>query len=343
MGLGPLADVALAKARDAARQARDLLRQGVDPIDHRNAQRAAAKVEASRAVTFKGYAEGYITSHEASWKNPKHRQQWRNSLATYAYPVLGHLPVADVDTAAVLSVLRPVWQSKPETASRVRGRIETVLAAAKAEGLRTGENPALWRGHIDQLLPSKKKVRRVVHHPALPYAELPQFMASLRKDTSIAARLLEFIIATAARYSEAALADWQEIDRERRLWTVPASRMKAERPHTVPLSAAAMAVLGERGKGLIFASPLTGRSLSDTALADVIRRHTSTPATVHGMRSTFRDWGGDETSHQRETIEAALAHVVGDETEAAYRRSDALAKRRALMEEWANFFGQSNS
>jgi integrase len=331
MGLGPLADVPLAKARDAAQEARGLLRQHLDPIEHRNGKRAEAKAEASRGVTFKVYTEGYITAHEGTWKNPKHRQQWKNSLTSYAFPIVGHLPVADVDTAAVLTVLRPLWEAKKvETGSRVRGRIETVLSAAKAEGLRVGENPALWRGHLDQLLPSKRKVRKVEHHAALPYGEAPAFMASLAKDTSESARLLRFIILTATRYSEAALADGAEVDWERRLWTVPPARMKGARPHEVPLSDAAMAVLGDRCGGRLF-------SASDVSLANCIARHTATPATTHGFRSTFRDWAGDCTSFPREIAEMALAHALDDETEAAYRRATALAKRRKLMDAWAHY------
>jgi integrase len=334
MGLGPLADVSLAKARDAASEARALLRQHFDPIEHRNTKRAAAKAEGSRSVTFQDYAERFISTREASWKNPVHRQQWRNTLRDYVYPVIGATPIADVDTTAVLKALRPLWEAKKvETGSRVRGRIEAILSAAKVEGLRVGENPALWRGHLDQLLPSKRKVRSVKHHAALPYAELPAFMASLAKDTSPSALLLRFIILTAARYGEAALAEWSEIDERARVWRVPASRMKAGKVHEVPLSAEAMAVLGDRSKGRIF-------SASDASLANCIARHTDTPATTHGFRSTFRDWAGDETTHQRETIEAALAHVIENETEAAYRRSSALAKRRALMETWAQYCGE---
>lgn len=339
MGLGPAGDVTLQKARATAQEARGLVRQGVDPIDARKEQRAAAKVEASRSVTFKTYAEGYVSGREAGWKNDKHRQQWRNSLRTYAYPVIGHLAVADVDTAAVLSVLRPIWQDKPETANRLRGRIEAILSAAKAEEIRAGENPATWRGHLDQVLVSRKKVRAVVHHPALPYADMPRFMASLRGDTSTAALALQFIILTATRYGEAAFATWDEIDRKRKVWTVPAQRMKAGRQHVIPLSGAALAVLDtvSTDAGLIFPGMRDGRPLSDVALAKVIRRHTNTPATTHGFRSTFRDWAGDKTAFPREVAEAALAHVVGDETEAAYRRGSALEKRRELMTAWAEF------
>jgi integrase len=343
MGLGPVDDVSLSDARDAAQDARNLLRQGIDPIEHRNTQRAAAKVEASRSITFNAYAEQFISSREAGWKNDKHRQQWRNSLRDYAYPHIGNMSVADVDTAAVMKVLRPVWMSKPETGTRLRGRVEVILSAAKAEGLRTGENPALWRGHIDQLLPSKKKVRTVKHHAALPYSEMPAFMASLRTDRSVTSKLLRFIIVTAARYGEAAWAEGHEIDRKRRLWTVPAARMKGGRPHVVPLSDAALDVLGEPGDGLLFASEMTGRPLSDVALANVIKRHTETRATTHGFRSTFRDWAGDMTTFPREVAEMALAHVIDDETEAAYRRGTALEKRRKLMDAWAAYCAKSTS
>lgn len=321
MGLGPVGDVSLASARTAAQEARALVRDGKDPIEHRNEQRAAAKAAASRDITFKAYAEQYIFGKEAGWKNEKHRQQWRNSLRDYAYPHIGHMPVADVDTAAVLKVLRPIWTEKKETARRVRGRIEAILNAAKAEGLRTGENPALWRGHLDQVLARRKK-SDVQHHPALPYAELPKFWKSLANDTSDAARMLRWIILTVCRYNEAAEMYPAELSDD--LWTVPAIRMKAERPHVVPLNAAAMACL-----------PVP--RVSDVTLANCIRRHTDKPATTHGFRSTFRDWAGDETHFQRETIELALAHAIDDDTEEAYRRGTALAKRRKLMDAWAKY------
>jgi integrase len=321
MGLGPADDVTLAQARDVAQESRALLRDGIDPIEHRNTKRETARVDASRAVTFKAYAEGFISGREAGWKNEKHRQQWRNSLRDYAYPHIGHLAVADVDTEAVLKVLRPIWTEKKETARRVRGRIEAILNAAKAEGLRTGENPALWRGHLDQVLARRKK-SDVKHHPALPYAEMPAFMASLATDTSDAARMLRFIIATVCRYNEAAEMDPTEVSGD--LWTIPGIRMKAERPHVVPLTAAAMACL-----------PVP--RMSDVTLANCIARHTNTPATTHGFRSTFRDWCGDCTSFPRELAEAALAHSLKDDTEAAYRRGTALSKRRDLMVAWAKY------
>jgi integrase len=320
-GLGSASDVTLAQARDAAQEARALIRDGVDPIEHRNTQRTTARVEASRSVTFKDYAERFISGREAGWKNDKHRQQWRNSLRDYAHPHIGHLAVSDVDTDAVLKVLRPIWTNKPETARRVRGRIEAILNAAKAEGLRTGENPAVC-GHLDQVGLARRRKSDVKHHPALPYAELPAFMASLAADTSDAAHMLRFIIATVCQYTEAAEMDSIEVSGN--VWTIPAIRMKADRPHAVPLTAAAVACL-----------PVP--RVSDVALASCIDRHTSSPATTHGFRSTFRDWAGDCTEFPRELAEAALAHVFKDDTEAAYRRSTALEKRRVLMSAWADY------
>jgi integrase len=321
MGLGAERDLSLADAREAAQTARKLLAAGLDPLDARKEKREAAKVEESRSVTFQAYAEKFVSSRESGWKNPVHRQQWRNSLRDYVFPVIGKMAVADVDTAAVRLCLDPIWTDKPETARRVRGRIETILSAAKVEGMRSGENPALWRGHLDQLLTARKK-SDVIHHAALPYADLPKFWSSLATDTSNAARLLRFIILTAARYSEAAAMDPGEIKSD--LWTIPANRMKAGLPHTVPLTTAALACL-----------PLV--RVSDVALANCTARHTTSPATTHGFRSTFRDWAGDCTEHPREVAEAALAHQVGSDVERSYRRGAALAKRRALMLDWSRF------
>lgn len=322
MGLGPFGDVTLAQAREAAGAARSLIREGKDPIDQRLVERAKAKAEATGTITFEAYAKRYIAGKEAGWKNEKHRQQWSNSLRDYAYPTIGHLRVADVDTEAVLKLLRPIWNVKKETARRVRGRIELILNAAKAEGLRTGENPALWRGHLDQVL-AKRKKSEIKHHPALPYEEMPAFWQSLTGDTSDAARHLRWILLTACRFNEAAEMDpTAEIKGD--LWTIPAIRMKAEREHRVPLTATALA-------------QLPFRPVSDVTLTNCIARHTNSPATTHGMRSTFRDWAGDCTNFPREIAEMALAHAVDDETEAAYRRSTALAKRRELMEQWAAY------
>jgi integrase len=330
MGLGPAPAAntdkireGLADARERADNARKLLRDGIDPLEARKTERAAAKVEASRSITFKAYAEQYIAGKEAGWKNEKHRQQWRNSLRDYVYPHIGSLPIAAVDTDAVLKVLRPIWAVKKETARRVRGRIEMILNAAKAEKLRTGENPALWRGHLDQVGLARRRKSEVKHHPALPYEEMPEFWKSLTSDKSDAARMLRWIILTACRYNEAHQMN-PDTEVKGDLWTVPAVRMKAERPHFVPLTAAALA-------------QLPFRPVSDVSLSKCIARHTNTPATTHGMRSTFRDWTGDETDTPWEVAEAAIAHVVGDETEAAYRRRTSLVKHRKLMTEWANY------
>lgn len=322
MGLGPAEDVTLAKARDAAQDARALLRNGKDPIDERNTRRAEVKAEASRSITFEAYADAFISGKEAGWKNEKHRQQWRNSLRDYAHPHIGHLTVGNVDTEAVLKVLRPIWTVKKETARRVRGRIEAVLNGAKAEGLRTGENPALWRGHLDQVLARRRK-SEVKHHPALPYEELPKFWQRLSADASDAARMLRWIILTACRFNEAYEMD-SEAEIKGDLWTIPPGRMKGERKHEIPLTTAALA-------------QLPFRPVSDVSLSKCIARHTDTPATTHGFRSTFRDWAGDETEVAWEVAEAAIAHAVGDETETAYRRRTALAKRRQLMTAWAEY------
>ncbi|MGA7072546.1 tyrosine-type recombinase/integrase [Bradyrhizobium sp.] len=327
MGLGPLRDVSLAQARDAAADARALTREHKDPIEERRQERTAAKVEASRAITFKAYAEAFIAGREAGWKNPRHRQAWRNSMRDYAYPHIGHLPIADVDTAAVLKVLRPIWGTKTETASRVRGRIEAILSAAKVEGLRAGDNPALWRGHIAEVLPGKRSVQAVEHHAALPYGEMPAFWKSLAKDTSDAARMLRWIILTACRYGEAVGTQPGEVKSD--LWRIPARRMKGGKEHTVPLTPLAL-------------EQLPFRPVSDVALSTAIKRHTDSPATTHGMRSTFRDYCGDCTDFPRELAEMALAHVVGSEVEAAYRRGDALEKRRKLMAAWAKYCSQGH-
>jgi len=322
MGLGPIRDVGLAGAREAASAARALVRNSTDPIEYRLSERAKAKAAATGTLTFEAYAKQYITGKEAGWKNEKHRQQWSNSLRDYAYPIMGHVAVPDVDTELVLKVLRPIWNVKKETARRVRGRIESILNAAKAEGLRTGENPALWRGHLDQVLARRRK-SDVKHHPALPYEEMPQFWRSLAADTSDAARMLRWIILTACRFNEAASLD-PAVEVKGETWTIPAARMKAEREHKVPLTDLALA-------------QLPFRPISDVTLSNCIARHTDTIATTHGMRSTFRDWAGDCTSFSRDIAEMALAHAVSDETEAAYRRSTALAKRRALMEAWTAY------
>lgn len=338
MGLGPLGSVPLGKAREMAAAARELIAGGVDPIEARRTQPEA--VAAPKIVTFGEVAEGYMADHKASWKNEQHRWQWRQTLEVQAAHVW-KMPVADVTTDDVLKVLRPIWHEKPETARRLRGRIERVLSAAKANKLRTGENPAMWRGHLDMLLPKAKRLSRG-HHAALSFPDVPAFVAMLRERPATTARALEFLILTAARSGEVRGMTWGEVNFRKAEWTVPSARMKMGREHVVPLSDAAMALLLARKpsnpdpNGLVFANG-HGKMLSDMAFEALLRRAKQVTITAHGFRSSFRDWAGDETDHPREVAEAALAHLVGDSTELAYRRAAALKKRRALMDDWAQY------
>jgi integrase len=341
MGLGPFGLVSLAEAREKARTARKLLLEGIDPLDAKAAKRRQATIAAAKAITFKDCAERYIKSHSAGWRNPKHKAQWSATLETYAYPVFGNLAVADVDTGLVLKALEPIWATKPETASRVRSRIEVILSWAKVRGYREGENPARWRGHLDQTLPARHKVRKVQHHAALPQAELPAFMIELRKRDGVAARALEFAILTAARTGEVIGATWDEIDLDEKIWIVPAERMKGKERHRVPLSDQAIALLNElprvEGSDHVFPGSRDKRPLSNMALLMMLRRMDRDDLTVHGFRSTFRDWAADTTGYANEVVEKALAHVVPYATEAAYRRGDMLERRRPLMDDWAAY------
>lgn len=340
MGLGPVDIVPLAEARELAQQARRDLRAGRDPIEHRKAQRGAARLEAARAISFKDAAERYVAAHEAAWRNSKHRAQWRSTLAAYAYPEIGSLPVSAIDTTLMLRVLEPIWTKRPETAGRVRGRVEAVLDWAAARGYRPSENPARWRGHLDKLLPARSKIAPVKHYAAMPYADLPAFVAELRRRDGISAPALEFTILTAGRTGETIGARWSEIDCEARIWTVPASRMKSSREHRVPLGDRCMAILAVlpriEGCEYLFPGTKLDSSISNMAMAELLKGM-RLGLTVHGFRSTFKDWATEATDHARDIVEAALAHVLGDKVEAAYRRGDALAKRRLLMEDWAEF------
>jgi integrase len=345
MGLGPLHTVGLAQARELARQARQTLLEGRDPIEARRAGREASQLEAARSVTFKECAERYISAHESSWRNPKHRAQWRATLTTYAFPIIGDLPVSSVDVALVLRILEPLWSEKRETAGRLRGRIECVLDWASARKYRAGDNPARWRGHLDKLLAAKAK-HSVRHHPALAYKDLPAFMTELRWREGLSARALEFVVLTAARTGEAIGATWDEIDLGERVWRVPGSRMKGGRPHTVPLSGRALAILEGlpriQGCPFLFPGLKPGSSLSNMAMLELMRD--MRPGFVpHGFRSTFRDWAAECTAHPAWVAEAALAHVVADRVEAAYRRGELLEKRRGLMADWAIFCGAPSS
>jgi integrase len=307
--------------------------------------RTRSPSEAGRkSKTFKEVAEALIDSKKAGWRNPKHRQQWPNTLKAYAYPKLGALDCSAIDTDAVLGVLRPIWTIKTETASRVRQRIEAVLDYATAIRARTGANPARWKGHLDNLLPRPSKVRAVRHHPALNWRQAPAFMTELGKRQGIDARALAFAILAAARSGEVRGATWREIDLEDAVWTVPAYRIKAGKEHRVPLVPAAIALLGDPGSPgtLIFPSPIKeGRPLSDATLAAVLERMGHGEVTVHGFRSTFRDWAGEASAHAREVVEAALAHRLKDKAEAAYARGDLFAKRRRLMADWAAYLASA--
>lgn len=338
MGLGPYPLISLAEAREKAVAARKALLAGVDPLTAKSERRIAQRVDDAKAMTFDQCAAVYIKSHAAGWKNEKHTAQWTATLKNYASPIFGALPVAAIDTALVMKVLEPVWSEKTETASRVRGRIESVLAWATVRGYRSGDNPARWKGHLDQLLPPRSKVRKVEHHSALPYVELPAFMAALRARDSVSARALEVTILTAARTSETVKAVWAEIDLQVRVWTIPGDRMKAGREHRVPLSDRAIEILKAlpREGDFVFIGARKGSSLSNMAMLELMRGM-RTGFVPHGFRSTFRDWAAERTNFPREVAEAALAHVVGDKVEAAYRRGDLFDKRRQLMTVWAEY------
>ena len=339
MGLGELTLVSLAEARQASLSFRKLLKECVDPIEERARVRQTRQVHQARSVTFEMCAETYIEAHAPGWRNSKHAEQWRSTLKTYALPIFGDLPIQDIDTPLVMRVLDPIWHTKTETASRVRGRIEAVLDWAKARRLREGDNPALWRGHLDQLLPKRSRVQKVVHHPALPFDEMGAFMRDLSAEVGVAARSFEFQILTAARTGEVIGARWDEIDEGRALWVIPGRRMKAGREHRVALSERAIAVLSAmretRQSEFVFSGRRIDRPLSNMALLAVLKRMGRSDLTVHGFRSSFRDWAAERTNHSRDVVEMALAHSIGDKVEAAYRRGDLFEKRVLLMEEWA--------
>ena len=333
--------ISLADARTARDGLRLKVKAGVDPLEERQREAAkalaAAQAAAIAGMTFEAVAEAYIAANEASWRNDKHRQQWRNTLANYVYPVMGEMPVADIGTVHVLKILEPIWQDKPETANRIRGRIETVLDAAKARGYREGENPARWRGHIAQILPPRSRLTRG-HHKAMPYQAIPAFMEKLRERKATAALALEFVILTATRTSEVLGATWAEVDLDKAIWTVPAVRMKAAKEHRIPLSPRAVEILEAvkpLGKDSLFPSDKGGK-LSTMAMAMLLRRM-KLDCTVHGFRSGFRDWAAECTGYAHEVCEMALAHVIGNKSEAAYRRGDLFDKRRRLMADWASY------
>jgi integrase len=338
MGLGAYPDVTLKEAREQADDARRLRRRGIDPINDRREAKVAEAIATAKQTTFATAAHGYIRSHGPGWRNAKHAGQWTSTLATYAFPLFGHLPVRSIDTELVLKALEPIWTAKPETASRVRGRIESVLDWAKARKMRDGENPAHWRGHLDKLLPKRSKVRKVEHHAALPFDALPEFIGRLNTQQGVAARALVFTILTAARTGETIGAKWDEIDLGAKVWTIPAGRMKAGKEHRVPLAPAAIAILAaERRENDYLFPGSRGAGLSNMSFLMLLRRMGCGDLTAHGFRSSFRDWAAERTNFAREVAEAALAHTLPDKVEAAYRRSDLFDKRRRLMEAWARF------
>jgi integrase len=334
MGLGPLHTVSLADARKRAAEARLKAYDGIDPIDDKHAQRAQKRLTAAKAMTFKQCADAYVQANRAGWKNPKHAKQWATTFGKTT-AVINDLPVSAIDTGLVLKVLEPIWTMKPETAVRVRGRIESVLSWAKVHGYRDGENPARWRDHLDQILPKKSRIAAVEHLDALPYREMPAFMAELRAQEGVTARALEVLILTAARSGEVLGAHWSEIDFDTKLWTISASRMKARREHRVPLSDRTIEIL----EGLPREGERVFAGLGRDDMLDCLRQLRD-DGTVHGMRSSFRDWAGETTAYPHEMCEIALAHTVGNKVEAAYRRGDMMEKRRRLMADWATYCAQ---
>jgi integrase len=341
MGLGPYPTVSLAAARKLAAESRSLVKAGQDPIAARDAERARQRLEEARGISFDHAVDQFLASNEAGWRNEKHRRQWRTTLATYASAAIGALPVGSIDTVHVTKVLDPIWHEKPDTASRVRGRIERILDWARVRGYRAvGENPARWRGHLEETYPPPAKVRPVEHHLAVSIDAVPTVYGRLRESDDLSALALRFIILTAARAGEAVGATWSEIDLDEAVWAIPGARMKTGRIHRVPLSNEAVAILRKLAKlrtgAHVFSGPV-GRPLSVRSLSRALRKVGETKATVHGFRSTFRDWAAERTNVPRDVAEMALAHAIGNKVEAAYRRGELMEKRAALMQQWATF------
>jgi integrase len=338
MGLGSFPLVSLAEARERTRVARQDLKEGRDPIEAKKAALAQAKLDAAQAMTFRTCAQAYIDAHKAGWRNEKHVAQWTATLKAYAYPVFGEVPIQGVDLGMVMKVLEPIWRTKPETATRVRGRVEAVLDWARARGYRTADNPARWRGLLDQLLPARAKVRQAKHHAALPFDEIGAFVAKLRKQSGVAARGLEFLILTATRTSEVTGAEREEV--KGGVWTIPAGRIKAGKEHRVPLPARAVEILEEMANlagDYLFPGGRRGQPLSENAFRALLKRMGRSDLTAHGFRSTFRDWAAERTSYPHEVAEMALAHAIPSGVERAYRRGDLFEKRTRMMADWAKF------
>jgi integrase len=343
LGLGGAADFSLKEARERARAARQLLADGIDPLEKKRADRAAAKLAAVSKLTFREAAQRYFDQNEKRWRSSSHREEFLRSLEAYAYPVIGSMDVAAIDIADVLRILEPVWPTKTTTADRVRARIAAVLDWCAVRGHRpSGTNPAAWKGHLDQVLPPVRKVAPVAHHPAMDYRQVPQFITKLKQLGGVAAKALQFLILTAGRAGEIANATWDEIDLDGKTWIIPAERMKGHREHRVPLAPAALNLLHElprdAGNPHVFIGARLGAALNTMAMTDVMTRlGQHGVVTIHGFRSSFSNWAHEQTAHASHTIEISLAHHVGTETERAYRRTDMVAKRRQLMEQWSKF------
>lgn len=346
MGLGPVHTLTLKEARERARRARQQILDGIDPLDARRATKAECALAAAKAMSFQQCAQAFFDGNADRWNNAKHRAQFLSTLSQYAYPTIGNIAVADIDVGLVLRVLEPIWKVKPETAARVRGRIETVLNWATVRGYRTGDNPARWHGFLSTQLTSRgKHFAPVKHHPALPFAELPAFMSELRQRTGIAARALEFTILTAARTGAVIGATWPEIDFNEKVWTVPSDRagtkINGDAPRRVPLTDQAIELLKalprEAGNPHVFIGNRSGAPLSNMAMLVLLERIDRDGITVHGFRSTFKDWVSERTNYPNHVSEAALWHAVADKVEAAYRRGDLFNKRRSLMRDWAKY------
>ena len=346
MGLGSLHTISLADARSTATDYRKMLLNGLDPIKQRNQGRLKDAFESASSKTFDECAAAFVKAHKADWKNVKHAEQWENTLETYASPTIGKLPIQAIDTALVLNVIEPIWSEKTETASRLRGRIESVLNWATTRGYRKGDNPARWRGHLDNVLPNLRRRQHIEHHAALPYKLVGKLIHDLREQEGTAAEALEFTILTLARTSETIGAEPAEFDLGARTWNIPGARMKAHKPHRVPLSARALAIVSariEKGGKFVFPGRDKDKPLSNMAMLKLLERMERGDITVHGFRSSFRDWAAECTNYPREVCEMALAHAIGSDVEAAYRRSDLFEKRRRLMNDWAKYCEQSEA
>ncbi|CFL24495.1 tyrosine-type recombinase/integrase [Burkholderia pseudomallei] len=341
MGLGPVHTVSLADARIKAQDCRRMLLEGIDPLEAKRAKQQAERRQNTRSLSFRECARQYIETHRKSWKNEKHAAQWGSTIETYANPVIGNHMVAEIETDEIMRVLEPIWAEKTETATRLRGRIESILAWATVRGYRTGLNPARWKGHLDHLLPKPSSLRKTNHHSALPYAEAPAFMKTLQQQKGAAARALQLVILTANRTNEVIAARKSEFDLQAKIWTIPAERMKAGREHRVPLSAETLKLvkpLIHTGTSeFLFPASKENKHLSNMAMLELLKRMKREDLTVHGFRSTFKDWARETTDYAREVSEAALAHIIGDHTEAAYARGDLFMKRAGLMHDWANY------